>query len=845
MEDQPGSFKEEDLFQNIYNNGYAGAWGWQYRTYDDGDNTDEIHRDAMLAGIATLDGYPDISIDPNRNHRPTIIGSIKSLRVDKNATPLTNYIDLSTIFTDPEGTALNFTVKTSPANVVIPSVNGGQLSLAFANGATGKVTVSVIATDSGVPSASNFYDFVVSVNEVGTGNLALYQSVSASTVEEGPNTAESVNDGDQLTRWSSLYEDPSWIAIEFDQEYSVDEVKLFWEGSYSSQYEIQVSQDGSFWNTVYTNHAGTGGEDIITFPAVNARHIRMFGIQRVLEWGHSIYEFEVYGDLPKSISANAGADQFLNDTDGNGVETVVLNGSASTDTEQTIVSYEWTENGVVIASGVTSTVALSVGDHTVTLTATNALGVSSSDEVRIKILPAGCVSEGMPLAGNWSLGNEWSDQNNGSNLSNAGGSLVLNHRQWGKTDIWMMQTGVPLTITEGETVALEFDFSAASTPTITSMKVALISTWNEEGPVDVIQSNTNVSGIFETGFNAYSVDFIATETSNNAYLAFYITFASQPDDVVSYSLKNLTICTGAVSDNTSPIANTGIDQLVTDLDLDGSEIVVLDGSASSDTEGTIASFSWVLNGTEIATSVNPSVELAVGTHLITLTVTDTGGLMHTDDVTVIVEEGTIETSLLEAENASLTSVIVQTDATASAGGYVQMQGEGAITWTFNAVTAGTQTIKIGYLLPHGNKSQYVNVNGVSLGSILFEGVKNTWLEKSIDIDVVAGNNTVTVNKHWGYMYFDYLSIGTDSNTRVTSLDTNAALDAVSLYPNPATTVVNVDVEGFVSMIIYDLKGIALINSDQQTVQIGALGTGIYFVKINTVNGVKNMRLSVR
>ncbi|KXX66492.1 PKD domain-containing protein [Flammeovirga sp. SJP92] len=845
VEDQPGSVAEEDLFKILYNNGYAGAWGWQYRTYDDGDNTDEIHRDAMLAGIKTIDGYLDIAIDPNRNHKPVIVGKINSFRIDKNASTLAGYSDLNTVFNDPEGTALNFTVETSPANVVLPSVSNGMLSLAFANDATGEVKVTVTATDSGSPSASRAYDFIVSVNEPGTGNLALYQPVTASSVEEGANTAESVNDGDQLTRWSSLYEDPSWIAVAFDQEYSVNEVRLYWEGSYSSQYEIQVSQDGASWNTVYTNNAGVGGEDIITFPAVNARHIRMFGLQRALEWGHSIYEFEVYGDVPKSIAANAGPDQFLNDNDGDGVEIVTLDGTGSTDSEQTIVAYEWTENGVSIASGVTENVALTVGEHLITLTVTNDQGISSSDNVKVTILPAGCLSDATPLASNWSLGNEWSDQNNGSGLSNAGGALVLTHRMWGKTDIWLMQSGVPLTVTQGETVRLSFDFNSASTPAVTAMSVALISSHNNEGPVDIIQSGIEVTGPFETGFNTYNLDFTASQTSTEAYLAFYLTFASQPNQEVTYALKNLTVCTGTVSENTPPVANAGIDQQLTDSDQDGWETVVLDGTASTDAEGPIASYRWMLEGIEIATGSNPTVELSVGTHLITLIVTDADGLTATDEVTVVVEEAPLEASILEAESATLTAVTVVTDATASAGEYVHMQGEGTITWTFNAFTAGTQTIKIAYLLPHGNKNQYVDVNGTSLGSILFDGPTNTWLEKSIDVEVVAGSNTVTISKHWGYMYFDYISVGSGTNSRASSLESDTALENVSIYPNPATSVVTVDAKGFESMTIYDLKGVGLISSDQRTVQIGSLGTGLYLVKINTEYGVRNIRLSVR
>ena len=88
--------------------------------------------------------------------------------------------------------------------------------------------------------------------------------------------------------------------------------------------------------------------------------------------------------------------------------------------------------------------------------------------------------------------------------------------------------------------------------------------------------------------------------------------------------------------NTPPVANAGSDQTVTDNDNNGSENITLDGSASTDSDGTISSYVWKEGATQIATGVNPTVSLSVGTHTITLIVTDNDGASSNDDVIITI-----------------------------------------------------------------------------------------------------------------------------------------------------------------------------------------------------------------
>jgi hypothetical protein len=89
--------------------------------------------------------------------------------------------------------------------------------------------------------------------------------------------------------------------------------------------------------------------------------------------------------------------------------------------------------------------------------------------------------------------------------------------------------------------------------------------------------------------------------------------------------------------NKSPNADAGPNQTVTDSDHNGSEQVTLDGSGSSDPDGSITSYVWTRSGSQIATGANPTVLLPLGRHTITLKVTDNSGLTDTDTVVITVE----------------------------------------------------------------------------------------------------------------------------------------------------------------------------------------------------------------
>jgi hypothetical protein len=178
----------------------------------------------------------------------------------------------------------------------------------------------------------------------------------------------------------------------------------------------------------------------------------------------------------QSPLANAGPDQTINDSDGNGTHSVTLNGSASSDPDGTISTYTWSEGTNQIGSGINPSVLLAVGSHTITLTVTDNNGATANDTVNVTVTAA----------------------------------------------------------------------------------------------------------------------------------------------------------------NTPPIANAGIDQTVNDYDGNGTHPVTLNGSASSDPDGTINSYIWMEGATQVATGAAPAITLPVGLHTLTLTVIDNRGASASDTVVVTV-----------------------------------------------------------------------------------------------------------------------------------------------------------------------------------------------------------------
>lgn len=251
---------------------------------EEGGNT-HYHR-LLQNSVRWLTGYP-------------VWEPLPDARFAKNADAITGFLNLANISHQPDGKTLNYQVvgNSAPGLVETNIDSQNRLNLAFAGESTGEAAISIQAqAPNGLTSTAAF---VVSVVPEGTGNLAAYHRVAVQTSsnEFRKFTANPrlMVDGNPSTRWSSAYEDPTWILLDLGAKQLIERVRLLWEGAYGSQYRIQVSDDAERWQTVYAETNGDGAEDVMSFKPTEARYLRLYGDTRGTDYGYSLYEFEVYG----------------------------------------------------------------------------------------------------------------------------------------------------------------------------------------------------------------------------------------------------------------------------------------------------------------------------------------------------------------------------------------------------------------------------------------------------------------------------------------------------------------------------------------------------------------------
>jgi outer membrane autotransporter protein len=283
-------------------------------------------------------------------------------------------------------------------------------------------------------------------------------------------------------------------------------------------------------------------------------------------------------------SANAGPDQRLADTDQQPGENVVLNGSASLDPDGTIVSYQWLNaSNQPIATGPTPTIRLADGQHTLTLLVTDNDGATDVDTVSITITAPS--SNQLPIA------------------------VAGDDRVVADTDGQA-----------GETVTLNGTMSSDPDGTLVSYEWLV-------GQSTVIATGPTADVRLPDGPQQITL----RVTDNEGGVA--------TDDVT------ITIATPAPSEG--PIANAGSDRVIADSDSLPGETVTLDASASSDPDGTIVSYEWLLNGQALASGVMPTVRLPDGESFITLVVADDAGNTSSDAVLITVASAPIVPLLAE------------------------------------------------------------------------------------------------------------------------------------------------------------------------------------------------------
>jgi hypothetical protein len=112
------------------------------------------------------------------------------------------------------------------------------------------------------------------------------------------------------------------------------------------------------------------------------------------------------------------------------------------------------------------------------------------------------------------------------------------------------------------------------------------------------------------------------------------------DSLVGYDVYSgfgrmrMVVTTLTPDPNETPVADAGRDQNIQDKGKPGEERVTLDGSESYDPNGNIVSYDWLEDSQQIATGETATLKLPVGSHTITLRITDDQFAISEDQVTI-------------------------------------------------------------------------------------------------------------------------------------------------------------------------------------------------------------------
>lgn len=143
-------------------------------------------------------------------------------------------------------------------------------------------------------------------------NLASNKPTMASSFQDSTLVPMAAVDGSLTTRWSSTFFDAEWMQVDLGAILPLNTVTLVWERAFGKAYQIQVSNDGSNWKSVYSTTTGNGGTEKISFQPTIARFVRMQGLKRGTVYGYSLYEFQVFNEVSNEMTASANRPATVN-----------------------------------------------------------------------------------------------------------------------------------------------------------------------------------------------------------------------------------------------------------------------------------------------------------------------------------------------------------------------------------------------------------------------------------------------------------------------------------------------------------------------------------------------------
>jgi gliding motility-associated-like protein len=430
----------------------------------------------------------------------------------------------------------------------------------------------------------------------------------------------------------------------------------------------------------------------------------------------------------QSPTANAGGDAGVTLP----VSSLNITGSGS-DNDGSISSYLWAKvSGPTATMGGTTTAVLSLtnllaGTYVFSITVTDNLGATGSDQVTVVVNPA-AVNQ-LPVA-NAGLDRTINLPTSTATLSGSGSDPDGTVTAY----FWEKMSGSTITMTNTNTASLSLASLVAGvysfrltvtdnigatandlvTVTVIAANQSPVANAGSDVTITLPTNSTNMSGSASDADGIVSswawsqvsgpnTGTLTNQTTNTLTVASliqgtYVFRMTVTDDKGATGFDDVNVIVNAAPVNVPPVSNAGADKNVT-LPIAS---VIFNGNGT-DTDGTISSYSWSLLSGPTVTLSNQNTKnlttanLVAGSYTFRLTVTDNSGASAFDDVAMIVQPAVVNvppvanaggdiTIKLPTSSASMTGSGSDSDGSISVYGWTQVSGPSTAVLT-NQVTA--------------------------------------------------------------------------------------------------------------------------------------------------------------
>jgi len=368
--------------------------------------------------------------------------------------------------------------------------------------------------------------------------------------------------------------------------------------------------------------------------------------------GKDTVQVRVINPFPNAAPiARAGADQTITLP----TSSVTLNGSASSDTDGVITSYRWRQlNGPSQSTlgsfnqASTTVTSLVTGIYQFELAVQDDSSALGKDTLSVFVNPLPKLIQVNVYGGSTPAGTGWNNWNASSSLTAAalkysdGTTSAVKAVLSASTAVADNGASYPTTMCPAEVGrTASYFYNAARTLVISGLNNS--SQYNFEAYAS--RANTSTTNTYAIGSTSLTIQVnnnytnkasFSSLTPSNGSITVTITGSGAYNYLNGFTLTEMG---KAATTNKPPVAIAGADQSINLPDRQ----VTVDGSASSDPDGTVKAYSWQqLSGPTTATITSPGAAsttitgLDTGTYIIQLTVTDNQGAVATGIVKITV-----------------------------------------------------------------------------------------------------------------------------------------------------------------------------------------------------------------